>query len=766
VLDAVATFYRRTGELQQALEDYNRALQLSLDRSVTAKTHNYLAATYRELGDLDKALGQCRQALAIHRELKADLLTANNLADLGWIYLQREEPQAALDAFQQALGIGGDGEKNRRGRAAALHGRGEALRVLGRAREALAPLQQSLAVRQELGDPLGQASILLDLGQARQALGQSRLAVADLERALSLADGAEPLQAESLFRLARLDRQEGRLGSALVRVDQAIDLLQKVRANVASPLLRSTFLASRRDYHELRIDLLLRDAQLRPAAAGYRRAFEASESARARGLLDLLAEGQVDIDRGISPRLKAQEEEIGTRLTRIQRRLLEELSAERQDAGRIAALRHELDRVEEERGQLDTRIRREHPRYAEIRSPEALLLPQAQALLDERTALLEYFVGREGSFLFVVTREGFATHRLPPAAELNAWVQEVREGIGGRGGRRKLGKYKEAAHELYRQLIAPAAPAIAGRRLLIAAEGDLHLLAFETLLTARAGERAPRDLPYLLRDHAVSYVPSASVLAGLQRARSRAGIGPRGDGRTRFLAFADPILGARDGATGGQVAAAPGREEVTRGLLDGERGRLVPLPGSRAEVTRISRLFPPGESRIYLQGEATEGNVKNNPLLPRASRIHFATHGVPDERQPDLAALVLTPDASSDGLLQVHEIFNLSLSADLVVLSACETGLGRKVSGEGLLGLTRAFLYAGAPSVVVSLWRVSDQRSTPDLMERFYRELDQAGDKAEALRQAKLALIRNGHALPYYWAPFVLIGDPDGSSRR
>jgi CHAT domain-containing protein len=183
-------------------------------------------------------------------------------------------------------------------------------------------------------------------------------------------------------------------------------------------------------------------------------------------------------------------------------------------------------------------------------------------------------------------------------------------------------------------------------------------------------------------------------------------------------------------------------------------------------VDRIASLYLPGEVKVYRRAEATEGNVKNNPLVAGARRIQFATHGIADEEEPDLASLVLTDDAGADdGLLQVHEIFNLKLSADLVVLSACETGLGKKVSGEGLIGLSQAFFYAGAPSVVASLWPVSDQTSTPDLMVRFYRELDGGADKAEALRRARLSAIAEGHAHPYFWAPFVLLGDPDPARR-
>jgi CHAT domain-containing protein len=203
--------------------------------------------------------------------------------------------------------------------------------------------------------------------------------------------------------------------------------------------------------------------------------------------------------------------------------------------------------------------------------------------------------------------------------------------------------------------------------------------------------------------------------------------------------------------------------ETLRSLFEkNRRWELQRLEYSSREVIGIAKRYKPDEVAVYLGSAAKEENVKNNEYLSTARRIHFATHGIISEKQPQYSGLVLTldDDPTEDGLLQAYEIFNLKLNADLVVLSACRTGLGKEVRGEGLIGLTRAFMYAGAPSVVVSLWEVAD-RSTAALMVKFYQQLDHAKDKAEALRQAKLALIQSGQfAHPYYWAPFILVGEP------
>jgi CHAT domain-containing protein len=277
---------------------------------------------------------------------------------------------------------------------------------------------------------------------------------------------------------------------------------------------------------------------------------------------------------------------------------------------------------------------------------------------------------------------------------------------------------------------------------------------FEALLTdpQASRNRSVSELPYLLRSHVVSYVPSASVLAQFRTPRPH----PPGPSGKSLLAF----------APWSSLSNPPATHTVAlRAANTAAMAPLPALPESGKEVSRIAALYPAPDVRVYLDQAASEQSVRANPLLAAAHRIHFATHGVISEQQPLLSGLALAPeDGESDGVLRSHEIFDLDLSADLVVLSACETGLGMRLSGEGIVGLARAFFYAGASSLVVSLWNVADV-STSDLMTAFYRRLPPGADdadKAEALRQAKLDLIAGGgqHAHPFHWSPFVLVGDP------
>jgi CHAT domain-containing protein len=490
-------------------------------------------------------------------------------------------------------------------------------------------------------------------------------------------------------------------------------------------------------------------------------ALAASERARARGLLDLLAEGRINLQRGISPDLKARADEMGNRISLLQGQLLEDLA---QGGTKTARIEDELDDAEGEREQIEWQIRREHPHYAAVSNPALLEPRRIQELLDDQTALLEYSVGGESSYLFVVTRDRLEGYRLPATGDLAEEVEAFREALE-KGGRRQFGRYTDTAHQLYRTLLGPAAEILRDKpRLIISPDGPLLLLSFEALLTRPAALRETyADLPYLLEEKSVTYVPSASVFAEL--GGPAGGAVPAASGKDLFLGFADPRYEQAVPAN----PAIPADGSLAQAFQSSGLTSPPSLPSSRLEVEEIARLFPPDQVRLYLGAEASEANVKDNPALREARWIHFAVHGFFNEERPELSGLVLTQDGEKDaGLLQAYEIFNLDLTADLVVLSACDTALGKNVSGEGILGVSRAFLYAGASSVVVSLWQVSDA-STSDLMIRFYRHLSQSGDKAEALRLSKLELIRQGrYDHPYRWAPFILVGRPGGAvtSRR
>lgn len=769
ILQNMAGIHLRQGELQQALESYTEALRLHRllgNRGQEGKALSYLGAAYLYLGEADRALASYTEALRLHQETGNAIWEAYTLRDIGWVHDQRNEPGVALEHYRKAHEISVR-LKDRYTQALALHAMGRAHLALGEDRKAIGALETSVALYRETGKALGEINALTDLGRAYQAVSEPERAADLFHRAAELSRSRKTLMSEAAVHsaVARLERDRGNLPAAAAAMEAALRIVESVRPKVASQRQRVSFFASRREYYDFYLDLRMRMHERDPGGGHLAAALAASERGRARGLLDLLAEGRIDVRQGISAEIKEKEQEVGHRISLLQSQLLDDLARGGERAARIEA---ELDRAEEDREKLEWRIRREHPRYAAFRNPSPLAPERIQELLDERSALLEYAVGREASYLFVVTRDGLVGgYRLPPAAELAESVDAVRQSLR-ESGRRQYGRYLEEARKLYDVLVAPAEPVLRNKpRLIVSPDGPLLLLSFEALLTGPppASGLPYENLPYLLRERSVTYVPSASVFAELGAGEEAGAAAPASAGESLMLGFADPSYGSGAPAAPGEAASPLARSLQEAGLPSPRR-----LPESRNEMLGIAGLHPPGQFRLYLDGDASEENVKTNPSLKSARRIHFAVHGFVNEARPELSGLVLAldEDPREDGLLQVYEIFNLELSADLVVLSACDTALGKNVQGEGLLGVSRALLYAGASSVVMSLWQVSDA-STSDLMVRFYRHLNESGDKAEALRLSKLELIREGrYSHPFHWAPFVLTGQPGSAvtSRR
>jgi CHAT domain-containing protein/tetratricopeptide (TPR) repeat protein len=742
----LSIIYKLRGELQKALNSLKEELEIEHElqnRDKEVYTLYAMGSVYYDLGDLDKAREKYEQALSLSR---TEETTASRrpglLYNIGWILFRQGQPEEAMGLFRQALTASRE-LKDSETMAPALHNLGVAEISQGYLQEGFSSLRQALELRKDK-NPYPLAQTLRELGTAYDRLGDPDQAIGYFAESLKIARriGAPGLVAEALYRWALLDRKRERFEEALDKIGEAVRLVESLRSGVEADDLRTSFFASKRDYYELYIDLLVRLYQRHPEGPYLRDALAASERARARGLLDLLAVGKIELQQGIAPELRRRETELSSRLSWI----LDQVSQSPLEGSWEPKIRQ----TEEEMGQFESEVRDQFPQYAGLRFPAPLDLGGTQQLLGEDTALLEYFVGREGSALFVVTREGLAAYPLPPAAEISSRVQGVRSLVERPAGL-DLSEFRRQSAKLYQLLLGPAREVLAHKHsLLIAADGPLYVLPFEVLLKDEDRGRPLPQLSYLLTDHAVSYVPSASVLRGLREAKhdeEPGGLAPKA-----FVAFADPVSGP---------GPQPSPESpMARGIAAPSGSSLPRLIYSAQEVKEIAQLFQADQVKVYVGQEATKENVLGNPLVEGAQRVHFATHGYVDEVRPELSALILTPSAGSqNGNLTVADIFNMRLRADLVVLSACKTAMGKEVSGEGMVGLTRAFLYAGARTLVVSLWPVVD-RTTADLMQSFYRSLGKAASKAEALRQAKLGMIRAGQADPYLWAPFILSGEP------
>jgi CHAT domain-containing protein len=405
-------------------------------------------------------------------------------------------------------------------------------------------------------------------------------------------------------------------------------------------------------------------------------------------------------------------------------------------------LRRRLDELEASRSEIVQWGRLQDPRFAAVDPGEPATPRDVQELLlAPDAALLEYALGDTVSYALVVTPDSLTLVPLPPRDRIATLVQALRAAVDADAGRlrgRRLAPdapapdLASAASRLGDAVLAPVMPALwRSRRLLVVPDGPLQFVPFELLLTGVGKkEEDPGRWPYALRSAVVSYGPSATSLLNLAAWRAE-----REGAAEGFLGVGDPDF----------------------------KGAGEPLPFTRTEVERIGALF--GErDRVLLMGNLAKEKTLTEPgFLSRFRFIHLATHGVADELRPERSRLALSSpeDASEDGYLQASEVYDVQLQADLVVLSACETGRGKMVQGEGVMGLPRAFLYAGTPAVVVSLWSVSDE-ATADLMSAFYEGMVREGlAPAEALARAKERLRAGTRwAHPFYWAPFVLVGAP------
>ncbi|HYX42508.1 MAG TPA: CHAT domain-containing protein, partial [Pyrinomonadaceae bacterium] len=327
--------------------------------------------------------------------------------------------------------------------------------------------------------------------------------------------------------------------------------------------------------------------------------------------------------------------------------------------------------------------------------------------------------------------------------------------------------FATAANALYQSAVAPAASDLTNRRLLIVADGALNYVPFEALVTAPGGVDYAA-LPYLVQTNEIIYAPSASVVAAIRQQKNSAAAASRG-----LLVVADPVFDPQDARVKNQatadsalrdVAVISAVADVSGTQVDVGKFHLPRLEGTRLEAQQIAQLartmgLAPD---VWLDFDANEANVKTRDIS-KYRVLHVATHGLLDTERPQFTGIVLSlvGNRENDGFLRTDEIFNLKLGAPLVMLSACETGLGRETRGEGVIGLTRAFMYAGAPTVGVSLWSVAD-KSTPDLMTDFYRRYlaKQPTTASAALRAAQQKMIASKqNSAPFYWAPFVLVGD-------
>jgi CHAT domain-containing protein/Tfp pilus assembly protein PilF len=737
--------YQSLGMNQQSVETLQKALVLAErvgDPGLHGQAFFNLGVVASETGRFLEALDWFKKSLAIATETFNMLETNKCLNSLGVTCTVLARYDEALRYYEETLTLS-EQMGNRLAKAAALENSAGLYRRLGDSARAIPLVKEALQILKE-------ENALALISTTASLCGRLMLDVSDLESAsqyLGLAidtarrNGDQAAEANALQHMGAVYERIGRFDDAAASLDKSIRLCRVCgnRYGERGALGGLCVLEAKRGHHdqaaalaEKAIEIARADGDEHEIAVQlYNLAAIHDERGNRKKALELF-EASVSAYDALRHRVSGDQWrtslfdsfEVQQAYYVYISRLLRE-GADRSDAERaflVSERRHAralLDMVAE-RG-VDNQAAPSALRNA---TPWSLQEVQ-QRSLDNDTLLLEYSLHQDNSYVFAVTKDRFDVFVLPAGSIIHKKVDNVRTLASGESS----SQFAQASHDLYNTILGPVAPLLSGRKLLIVPDGGLHVLPFQMLVTEPSGGSGWRNLSFLGQKTSITYTPSATI-AGLLR-QSLAG---RESGPGRFIGFA-PLHSSGASA---------------RGL------RFNAIPQTRAELEKIGGLF--GSDAVLLFGAAATKPAVLSRNLDGFRYIHFATHGIVNEAQPEASALALHPERGSDCLLSAAEIMTLRLRADVVGLSACETALGRVRYGEGVIGLARAFLYSGARCVCASLWEVADA-ATADLMAAYYRNLTGGMQNAAALQAAQIELIKSSkYAAPYYWAPFILVG--------
>ena len=777
-LDRIGDTYGETGEWQKALDYYNQSLPIWRaigERGYEATTLLNIGGIYDGLGELQKSLNYYNQALPLAKASGNPAIEANVLQHMSFIYGQMDDTAKMLEYSQKTLSLYRSAGE-RRGEGHALTGIGTYYLAAGEYEKALEYLNQSAAILRELGDDNDEYwTTMLGIGAAYSFLGNKQKALDQFRLALQFyrQTGDDYGEAYSLYLIAVVERNSNNLGEARKQIEAALAIVESLRTQMNSQTLQSSFFAEVQMFYELYIYVLMRSHRQQPSASYDAAALRVSEQARARLLLDTLMAARADIRQNVPASLLEQEQIVQQKLNAKAQQQSQLLISKQ--TGQAAALDKEIDALTAEYQDVQSQIRKASPRYAALTQPEPLKLSEIQQeVLDNETILLEYALGEKQSYLWAVTKDSMKSFELPPQAEIEKAVRRVYALVSD--GKRVIDdkaqtEYEREAARLSQMLLAPVAAQLQNKRILIVADGALQYLPFGALPSPKW--KNGNQQPLIVENEIVS-LPSASTLALLRHQLKGRALAPK-----MIALLADPVFSTtderiktvstqkRDGnetkppQTSSQSGMMLRTAASETGVL--REGLIQRLPFSRREVESIFAISPVGEKKKALDFEANRATALS-PEMSQYRIIHFATHGLLNSEHPELSGIVLSlvneQGQAVDGFLRLNEIYNLNLPAELVVLSACQTALGKEIKGEGLIGLTRGFMYAGSPRVVASLWKVDDV-ATAELMKLFYKKMLQEKMRpAAALRAAKVEMWKQKRwSAPFYWAAFEIQGE-------
>ena len=759
-----------------------------------ANTLDNIGELYNSLGETQTALATLQEGLAIRRTLKQPQGIGATLSRIAYAYLLENNPSEALKYCDEALPYS-KGSKDLRKWASILTFKGMAYTAQNKPDEAIKFYQEALRMQEETGEKRGTGVTLDQMGRAYALKGDLDHAFQSYQRALTIWQEIKDQEWEprTLYNIAHTERQRGDLDRAHEQIAKALQIVESRRASLSSRQLRTSYFANKNDIYELDIDVKMQLSKTKGTEHA-RSALETSERAKARTLTDTLHEAWID-HRSEDGSKWSSDPKLAELVA--QKRILQgKLNAKglqqttllggKYTQEQAKAISNEIVNLTNQYDELKTQISAHNPRYAGLTQPSLPKASELQQILNDETLVLEYSLGDKRSYLWTMALGSIKGFELPGRDDIEKVSRRMTEALTARNREVKdesfekkdlrVDKaekdYVEASAALTTMVLEPVASLLGRKRLVIVADGALQTVPFGAL-------PVPGGPEPLMGEHEIVYLPSASVLA-LQRRE----LANRKPGTFAVAVLADPVFDDQDprvakamasqprngppkqARPGSTSAAANAQSLLSRALrdvgLDGD-GKMPRLTQSRREAKAISLAVGADQSFSALDFKANRQTATSSELS-KYRIIHFATHGVMDVEHPELSGIVLSmvdeKGQPQDGYLRLHEIYNLNLPAELVVLSACQTGVGKQIKGEGLIALTRGFMYAGAKSIVASLWKVDDA-ATSALMAEFYKQMFVNKLKpSAALRQAQLKISKEKRwQSPYYWAGFFLQGE-------
>jgi CHAT domain-containing protein len=784
---ALGGAYSTLGEEQLALNLHQQAVahfRALGNKQGEATALNGVGSVYQDMNQYQDAFDNYFAALSIYEAIGNRGSTALNKFLLGKMLYLQGEIERALPYYRESLYISRD-VGDRVVEAHALKGLGTINAARGDKAGAIAQFDAALEIYRDNGNRRSQAATLNDIGHVYDSAGDETRALASFAEALTIVRQISDRRGEALtlFNTAKAELKRGNLTTASSMVEQSIAISESLRTKIRNSQLRTSYFASVHQQYELYIHILMRQHLQQPDKGFNAEALVASERARARSLLDSLFEDKLAPGKSLSADLLPRERELLRML---------DLKAESQT--RILSRKHTDEEAEQvsqeiraltmEHHDLRSRLREQSPRLATLTQPAQLRAQDIQAIVkDDDAILLEFALGDEQSYLWIVSAGGIVSYELPNRATIEELSHRTYELLTARqlsvaqSSPLDEKKLQELDAEYWRQsaalstmLLGQAADLLSSKRLLIVGDGFLKYIPFEALpVPNQSPTTASADSELLFFNHEIVGLPSVLTLAALRSEKH-----PANTATKTIAVIADPVFEKNDPRI---VAARPEGNLLAKGENDDvyfpsalrafseQDGQPVVsrLPSTLREAKAIMAVTPPDQGMVASGFAATKERIVSDELKDYRI-IHFATHGLLNEGSPELSGVVLSlvneRGESRPGFLRLHDIYNLDLSADLVVLSACRTGLGRNVQGEGIVGLTSGFMYAGAKSVIASLWKVDDD-ATAELMSHFYTAmLKDELPPAAALKAAKREMWKQQRwRPPFYWAAFTLQGE-------